>query len=704
MSFRQSVSETLYPTSWYLYDSETGEETKQTGSTISIYSTYNNPNGATGYPTKYTTFRFDLDEIKQSSSYYQNYLVRNYDQGYIYLSSYSPKQTYRYDSANLFLVRYVRPDFSVGSPTAVGLISSRSNSYNITYMDDTTGSFVFNGNDFIKNVFSFYTAAVLSEALYFGYSGYKGDAILNFVGPSGGSNRPRISISWERCDPEIKDILPASGSFVDDLNGFRISWTLDAPASAAGNVFMPTDIQFQWGTTQSLGNTITLTLDPEDPESYKGVNIPANTFPISGTVYWKIRWKSELEDTYWETDIGTYSTTDSTAVVTPTYPVNASIDGEIDNVFQWDYETDTGLPQYAFDFQYSNNDGLNWENLFQHQESTSPSCTVPANTFIAGNGLWRVRGYNTDDVAGEWSQQASIIVRAASKPPVISNVTTTPKVTITWQASGQQAFRLTAKNSTETYKSGIVFGTGKSFTIPHYWDDGKLQIAISIENRFGVWSDEATTAVIIQNTPSGNISLNGSVADYGAALSWRTDSTFKAFYVFRDGAAIASVTDTAYIDYGICGEAAYWVMGVTKEGNYTESETLNLYSAPEHAIIAAVDSGDWIELRVNRGGMPEITETHMEDISYQYYSGRMYPVAYSSVFRERTKTFSFTVWKDAAEKLGDLIGQLVILKDYTGGKIIGVLNNLQLSGYVRRPDVSFDITVIDYNEEVSFDV
>lgn len=691
---RITVGENIYLQSWYIYDSSTGQETKQNGlSNIQIYTTYPGSPGYSQVPTKYTSLIIKDENINESSSYKSNYKIRSVNNIYVYIydrtpdlarGSYGDWEYYRF--ANWALFNNLVP---------INHLSSRDHS--IMRADRWDGERVTleNGKILYARLYDYIT---LSGGKY------SGDAALYLRGTENGSNSIQASVTMERCDPEIKDILPASGSFIDDLNGFRISWTLDAPASAAGNVFMPTDIQFQWGATQSLGNTITLTLNPEDPESYKGVNIPANTFPTSGTVYWKIRWKSELEDTYWETDVGTYSTTDSTAVVTPTYPVNSSIDGEVDNVFTWEYESDTGLPQYAFDFQYSNNDGLSWENLFQHQESTSPSCTVPANTFIAGNGLWKVRGYNTDDVAGEWSQQASIIVRAASKPPVISNVTTTPKVTITWQASGQQAFRLTAKNSTETYESGIVFGTGKTFTIPHYWEDSELKIAISIENRFGVWSDEATTAVIIQNTPSGNISLNGSVTDYGAALSWRTDSTFKAFYVFRDGVAIACVTDTAYIDYGICGESAYWIIGVTEDGNYTESEILNLYSAPEHAIIAAVDSGDWIELRVNRGGMPEITETHMEDISYQYYSGRMYPVAYSSVFRERTKTFGFTVWKDAAEKLGDLIGQLVILKDYTGGKIIGVLNNLQLSGYVRRPNVSFNITVIDYNEEVSFDV
>lgn len=683
MAFRETHTEIIYPDSYIIYDSQSGKNETKSDSTIKINATYNCAYGERAPAIYYESIEFDSNSILNQSNYKEQY-SGSIDGVYVNVTNLYPKVE---DSDPYPEVYYI--EWALLNP-GVPYRNMHAGAIEERYVLGTR-------NLYLDNKYSVHITTYNERAINL-------TAYVTINGIGSGGNSPRSTVYWKRCDPQIKDILPVSGSFVDDLNGFRISWTLDAPASAAGNVFMPTDIQFQWGSTQSLGNTITLTLDPNNPDSYRGVDIPPNTFPTSGTVYWKIRWKSELENTYWETDLGTYSTTDSTAVVTPTYPVNASIDGEVDNVFQWEYESDTGLPQFAFDFQYSNNDGLSWENLFQHQESTSPSCTVPANTFIAGNGLWKVRGYNTDDVAGEWSQQASIIVRAASKPPVISSVTTTPKVMITWQASGQQAFRLTAKNSTETYESGIVFGTGKTFIIPHYWDDGELQIAISIENRFGVWSDEATTAVIIQNTPSGNISLNGYVEDYGAVLSWRTDTTFKAFYVLRDGIAIACVTDTSYVDRNICGDAVYRVMGVTENGNYTESEALNLYSAPEHAVVGLVDGDDWVELRVNRSGMPEITETHMEDISYQYYSGRMYPVAYSSMFRERTKTFGFTVWKDAAEKLGELIGQLVILKDYTSGKIVGVLNNLQLSGYVRRPDVSFDITVIDYSEEVSFDV
>lgn len=681
-------TERLTASGWYEYSNGVKSSLK-TGSSMQCTCSYSfYTNNSYYFPTSYKAIQlyFNLGASSYSSNHYISYT----DGPYVYISSSSENFSGDFPSTS-------RPTVHEEDVPRDQLDSMafRPGAYGSVYVGyrRTSASNIETGweGDYYIAVYG-----GVSGSLYID-NYYSGTFYLNLAGNTS-SNAPYLEINWIRCDPNISNFSPANGAFVNDKEAITIDFTVAIPTSESGITYNPTEIAFMWGTDSSTSNIINI------DTSARSVTIPANTFPGSGTVYWKFRWKSDAADEYIYSSTNTYSTIDSIPIVKPAAPVNASINGEIDQEFSWTYEIDTGSPQTAFDLQISNNDGSSWEDIFSHYETSETKATIPADTFLAGTGLWKVRAYNSDDVASAWSDVASIIVRASSLPPVINSVTTIPRVTVTWQASGQQAFRLTAKNSTETYESGIVFGTGKTFTIPHYWDDGKLQIAISIENRFGVWSDEATTAVIIQNTPSGNISLNGSVENYGAVLSWRTDTTFKAYYVLRDGIAIACVTDTAYIDYGICGESAYWIMGVTEDGNYTESEALNLYSAPEHAIIAAVDSGDWIELRVNRGGMPEITETHMEDISYQYYSGRMYPVAYSSVFRERTKTFGFTVWKDAAEKLGELIGQLVILKDYTGGKIVGVLNNLQLSGYVRRPDVSFDITIIDYSEEVSFDV
>ena len=679
-------TERLNASGWYEYSNGTKSGLK-TGSSMQCTCSYSfYTNNSQYYPTSYKGIQlyFGIN----NSAYKTNHYISNTYGPYVYVIS----------SSNNFSGRL--PDTSRPVEHQADVRARDFNSLSFwpggyesvwTGYQETSAS-------------NLYTYEDLYIAVYGGVSGklyidnyYSGTFYLNLAGNTS-SNAPYLEINWTRCDPTISNFSPSNGAFVNDKEAITIDFTVKTYTSESGITYNPTEITFMWGTDSSTPNIINI------DTSARSVTIPANTFPVSGTVYWKFRWKSDAVDEYIYSSTNTYSTIDSIPVVKPASPVNASINGEIDQEFTWTYEIDTGSPQTAFDLQISNNDGSSWEDIFSHYETSETKATIPADTFLAGTGLWKVRGYNSDNVASAWSDVASIIVRAASLPPVINSVTTIPRVTVTWQASGQQAFRLTAKSATESYESGIVFGTGKTFTIPHYWDDGELQIAISIENRFGVWSDEATTAVIIQNTPSGNISLNGYVEGYGAVLSWRTDATFKAYYVLRDGIAIACVTDTSYVDRNICGDAVYRVMGVTENGNYTESETLNLYSAPEHAVVGLVDGDDWVELRVNRGGMPEITETHMEDISYQYYSGRMYPVAYSSMFRERTKTFGFTVWKEASEKLQTMIGHLVVLKDYTGGKIIGVLNNLQLSGYVRRPDVSFDITVIDYSEEVSFDV
>lgn len=100
--------------------------------------------------------------------------------------------------------------------------------------------------------------------------------------------------------------------------------------------------------------------------------------------------------------------------------------------------------------------------------------------------------------------------------------------------------------------------------------------------------------------------------------------------------------------------------------------------------------------------MPEIVTSSSEDIYYQHYSGRSLPVAYSSRFKTKTKTISFTVYKRDADAIESMIGQTVIYKDYAGNKIIGIVNNLDVSNYANRPDVNLEITAIDYLEDIGY--
>ena len=540
-----------------------------------------------------------------------------------------------------------------------------------------------------------WAGAIMRMGAYGSNNGITGSVYATISG-IGSSDAPYIDITWERCDPLIDSVTPASGSFVDDTHAITISWNADIATSESGVTYPVTELAFLWGTSKdNLSNVINI-----EP-SATSVTIPANTFPATGTVYWQIRWKSDVASEYLYTDVGWYATNDVTPSVQAVYPVNASIDGSVDNVFRWNYLIDTASPQRAFDLQISNNKGSSWTDVFSHAEQSETSATIPADTFLAGTGMWRVRAYNTDNTASEWSGIASIIVRAAPQPPVFSKVSTTPRITAEWQSAGQQGYQIKA----DGYDSDAMFGTGKVFTIPRYYEDGKtISVSLRIKNRFGEWSEWAETKVTIANASLGELTAGVNVEDNAAVISSSRIDGAKRYYVLRDGKAIGEITDQVYRDYGACGTHEYRVMAVDDSGNYAVSKIVKATVLPEAAVIGIIgEVVDWVHLLKRRGNAPEIQTQKSEDISYQFYSGRTLPVAYSSKFITREKQLSYTVYKAESDRLETMTGRIVIYKDYAGNKIFGILNDLELSGKATRPDVTMTITEIDYSEGVEYD-
>lgn len=690
---RPGQTETININSYYIYDSKTNQETKQTSHPIVITTTYNNPIGQVGGPLSYKYFRFDLMDILSQSQYAEQHYISSLNGPIIYITQVSPKEIV--GDGYTYYAKYVWVRKNLSKYDLLPAL----NEY-ISAAGDT--SLIIYNLGYDLSSINKYIGAQLIDSLYFTDGGYKGDASLTIGGPGASQYYPQIQLSWKRCDPDIIGVAPSSGSFIDESNISRISWNIDAPASGSGKTYFPSEIQFQWGTTQSLGNTVNLVLNPEDLSTYKGVDIPANTFPDKSTIYWKIRWKSELDSTYWETDIGTYTTTDATPTVKILSPINSSIDGAIDNIFTWDYQIDTASKQKAFDLQYSANNGLSWEDVFTKEPSSNTFAVIPANTLNAGNNLWKVRVYNTDDVASEWSTPASIVVRAAPIKPTISSVTKNPKITVGWQSTGQQAFQVIAND----IDSGVVFGTGKTYTIPYYFRDGEsVNIKVRIKNRFSEWSEWSEISVTVENTSAGNITALAQNIGNDVKLTWSTDIDFACFYVLRGGIPIAKTIDLKeYTDYTSVGANEYQIMGVTSDGYYTLSNVVPVDVTPQTAVIGILsDVISWTNLLYRRGNLPEIVTSSSEDIYYQHYSGRTLPVAYSSRFKSKTKTLTFTVYKEDADKIENMIGQTVIYKDYAGNKIIGIVNNVESSSYAIRPDIRLEITAIDYQEDVGYD-
>ena len=681
---RPTMSEKCYIKK-YQYVTENGVITEGNSSSISLSSYYSFsgwPNGGSQFePKSFQAIKF-ISSASESPyrTKYRKGTIRPYI-GYaeFYTSSTSPNQTregayYSHITrAGKSLVN-IKSEIAFSSGYALG--SGWAEGWHSAPFDE-------------------WIACVMRMGTYGSNMGITG-SVYGTISGIGSSDAPYESITWERCDPLIDSVTPASGSFVDDSHDIKISWNADIATSESGVTYPVTELAFLWGTSKdNLSNVINI-----EP-SVTSFTIPANTLPVTGTVYWQIRWKSDVTSEYLYTDVGSYATNDVTPSVQVVYPVNASIDGSIDNVFRWNYLIDTASLQRAFDLQISNNNGSSWIDVFSHAERSETSATIPADTFLAGTGMWRVRAYNTDDVASEWSDVASIVVRAAPQTPTFSRVSTTPRITVEWQSVGQQGYQI----KTDDYDSGAMFGTGKVFTIPRYYEDGKtVSISLRIKNRFGEWSEWTGTKVTVANASLGEIAAGVNVEDNAAVISSSRIDGIDRYYVLRDGKAIGKISDQVYRDYGACGTHEYRVMAVDDSGNYAISEIVKATVLPEAAVIGIVGGTiDWVHLLKRRGNEPEIQTQKSEDISYQFYSGRTLPVAYSSKFITREKKLSYTVYKAESDRLETMIGRIVIYKDYAGNKIFGILNDLELSGKATRPDVTMTITEIDYSEEIAYD-
>lgn len=698
---RPTQVETIYINSYYIYDSQTNQETRQTSHPIKISSVYYNTSMATGDATSWKYLIFKLNDSANQSQYKNKYLLKDAKNLSVYITGYSPREvtTYPVPPYNTFISRYssISEYSSKSTPAStygasdVGLDDESSKLLGARSVSIDSGNFS-----------SKYLAATLRDNANFSGGYYKGEVSLTITGPGQGSNSPKVQLYWERCDPDIQTVNPGTGSYINAKSDTTISVLFEVLTSESGIEYPPTEISLLWGTSSSaLNNTITGYPTEGNPRSAE-IIVNANTFPNKTAVYFKIRYKSNAGTEYFESDVYNYITNDVVGTVSNLSPNNATINGEESNVFTWEYSSASGLGQTAFDLQISNNKGISWIDLFTKEISTETKANIPANTFYSGSALWKVRGYNASDEPSEWSEPANIIVLAPPRPPTIREITNTPKIKISWASGDQQAFQVIAND----IDSGVVFGTKNIYYVPYYFKDNTVvNVKIRIKNKFGEWSGWATGTVTVKNIPTGEIDLIVSSNNDSANLNWSSDTEFISFYVLRGGIPIAKTADfKEYTDYTSVGANEYQITGITADGYYTVSNVVPVSVFPKTAVIGILSNAViWVTLTYRRGNLPEIITSLSEDIYYQHYSGRTLPVAYSSRFKTKKKTLNFTVYKQDADAIENMTGQTVIYKDYADNKIIGIVNNVETSSNATRPDVKMEITAIDYLEDVGYD-
>lgn len=363
--------------------------------------------------------------------------------------------------------------------------------------------------------------------------------------------------------------------------------------------------------------------------------------------------------------------------------------------FEWTYASRDGLAQKKYELQYKDTSHTDWTALAS-AESANTNVNIPPNTFTAGIVKWRVRCANANNQVSAWSEEASFTVQGKPPTPTVY-ATSSPRPEITWTGEGQLAYQIKIDNAV----LHTAYSTDGQYKVKEYLSDGAHTASVRIQNEYGLWSDWGTADFAVTNTPGAAITLFAAGGEK-AALAW-TETDHEAYYVYRDDIPIAKTTGHTYTDQMAIGTHKYKVRGVTGD-NYSMSNEVTVVLSVDMPEIAALGEMQWLRLEYSTAQNSPLGVSTYQDVAYQFYAGRRYPVAETS--QQITKTYSFNVaFDDAAQAAAfeGLLGKTVVYRDQHNRLFTGPLMGYELSVDQFFSAFSCSIQQTDNIERIEYD-
>lgn len=509
--------------------------------------------------------------------------------------------------------------------------------------------------------------------------------------PTTGTQRPYLSVEVDDSETvgvEVSGCAPASGS-ISKKQENKFSW------KSSSSIMVSPKVTQERAVLRWRAGTDDVIHEVAVAGNVQSVTIPADTFDAD-EIQWQITVTANsgvVTTSEWMT----LSTLDVKPEAKVISPQNTIVDATADSVFLWEHIITTGTAQSKADLQKSE-DGSAWETL---ATITGPETQwiCPAGTLTSSVKYWRVRTYNADSVASEWSDAAQIVVISAPPTPVIQIQAIGPRPAISWQTSGQQAAQLSIDGA---YDSGTIYGVTQQWTAPMYLDDGNYTVRVRVQNEYGLWSEWGVAALQVINTPGAAISLAIRVSHI-AELRWETTGSYDFYLVYRDGVPIAKTKQTSYTDAISIGPTQYQIRGgYTANGNYGISDVAAAEVIPATVMVEDLNNGTWIKLPYAATQNRKTSRERARIVSYLALSGIKFPVAeVSENYTDALTIEAACVNAEEKRKIEALIGQLVCVKTPEEDMVIGYMDILQKDhdGFV----TTYAVTVqrINYDEEVA---
>ncbi len=512
------------------------------------------------------------------------------------------------------------------------------------------------------------------------------------------SEPPYVYLEMEDYVPKIKSVTPNSG-FINEQKDNVFTWSLEDVLSY--DTIGQSSAVFRW---KSEG-------DPTYNEipvngSTQSVTVPAGTFNAE-KIQWQVVVTSDdgIEGT--PSDWYTLTTVDSTSSAKAVSPVNVVVDGSYPVDFRWNHVIDTGSDQTKYEIEYSEDNGLEWKPL-KSEETPNTFATIPENTLPAGNLLWKVRTYNSDGVAGNWSEPAGFIVRAAPQAPSITSISAEARPTVRWQSVGQEAYEIAVySGETLLYTTGETAGTEKQKKIPEYLAPGTYTVQIRIWNAYNIESPWSSGTVQIPEnvlTPPGITATTRP----GVVEIQISGTGYEKYYLLRDGVPIAKILSGSYRDYAVsAGTHSYVARGVTAEDAFADSEPQEVTVSLPYAVIAPADNlAAWTPLIYRRNSEPSWTENLQSMGQAVFVAGRKKPFFESAEYWNNVLSFAFSYrTREEYDALRELLldGKTVRYRGKDGTAYWMVITGLQTTMDYLSKDFTLSAQEVDYVEKIEYD-
>lgn len=413
-----------------------------------------------------------------------------------------------------------------------------------------------------------------------------------------------------------------------------------------------------------------------------GYIMPANT--ITDGAEYEYSWTAtDRYNATWESKWIGFTTVDMSSTARPLYPVGSLIDSDEAAMFRWAHIISTGSEQTKADLQKSA-DGETWTDLVT-VTGAETSAMIAANTFTSGTWYWRVRTYNADGAAGEWSKAGQFIAIATPSTPIITIADTSPKPTIKWQTNEQTAYEISLDGESERY-----YGTDKTWTSTAYLPDGEHTVAVRVQNEYGRWSRVSSVVLNVVNVSGAEITLT---ADEGE-LWWKTDGDYDHYLIYRDLEAVGRTTVKNFTDALANGGVRYQIRGCYNDSNnYGLSNTAAVTVEHKYYEIYDMENGTVLTVRYCGLENQQITRTNSRGVTLTHVPGYAHPVAERSEFYDEAIDGA-AVFFDAGDvkAFESLAGRLVCVLTPQGSNYIGILNNVEITAQGVRTDASFKLT------------